>query len=68
MMTYEAMLRCIRGNISGVGFKILLDLFASSPQPLRFQELPYQFREPHASVPSRLRIGVADFGACGVDW
>jgi dolichol-phosphate mannosyltransferase len=48
MMTYEAMLRCIRGNISGVGFKILLDLFASSPQPLRFQELPYQFRERHA--------------------
>jgi dolichol-phosphate mannosyltransferase len=48
MMTHEAMLRCIRGNISGVGFKILLDLFASSPQPLRFQELPYQFRERHA--------------------
>jgi dolichol-phosphate mannosyltransferase len=48
MMTHEAMLRCIRGNISGIGFKILLDLFASSPQPLRFQELPYQFRERHA--------------------
>ena len=48
MLTHEAMLRCIRGNISGIGFKILLDLFASSPQPLRFQELPYQFRERHA--------------------
>jgi dolichol-phosphate mannosyltransferase len=48
MMTHEAMLRCIRGNLSGIGFKILLDLFASSPQPLRFQELPYQFRERHA--------------------
>ncbi len=31
-------------NLSGLGFKILVDLFASSPRPLRFKELPYQFR------------------------
>ena len=31
-------------NLSGVGFKILLDLFASSPRPLRFKELPYRFQ------------------------
>ncbi len=31
-------------RLSGQGFKILLDLFASSPQPLRFKELPYEFR------------------------
>lgn len=31
-------------NLSGVGFKILLDLFASSPTPLRFKEIPYEFR------------------------
>jgi len=31
-------------QLSGIGFKILVDLFASSPQPLRFKELPYQFR------------------------
>ena len=31
-------------NLSGYGFKILLDLFASSPQPLRCKELPYEFR------------------------
>ncbi len=30
-------------HLSGRGFKILLDLFASSPHPLRFAELPYQF-------------------------
>jgi dolichol-phosphate mannosyltransferase len=30
--------------LSGIGFKILLDLFASSAQPLRYVELPYQFR------------------------
>lgn len=31
-------------NLSGYGFKILLDLFASSPQPLRVKELAYEFR------------------------
>lgn len=31
-------------NVSGIGFKILVDLFASSPRPLTFQELPYEFR------------------------
>jgi dolichol-phosphate mannosyltransferase len=31
-------------NLSGVGFKILLDLFASSPTPLRYMELPYRFQ------------------------
>src|SRR5215813_1696441 len=31
-------------HLSAVGFKILLDLFASSPEPLRFRELPFHFR------------------------
>ncbi len=47
MIRREAMTGAIR-NLSGIGFKILLDLFASSPQPLRFRELPYQFRERQA--------------------
>jgi len=34
-------------NLSGIGFKILLDLFASSPRPLRVKELAYQFRRRH---------------------
>src|SRR6516225_12035341 len=32
-------------HMSGQGFKVLLDLLASSPAPLRVQELPYSFRE-----------------------
>ena len=32
-------------RMSGHGFKILLDLFASTPQPFRYKELPYRFRE-----------------------
>jgi dolichol-phosphate mannosyltransferase len=38
--TFEAAVR----KLSAIGTKILMDLFASSPQPLRFKELPYSFR------------------------
>ncbi len=34
-------------DLSSVGFKILLDIIASSPQPLRVKELPYEFRNRH---------------------
>jgi len=35
-------------NLSNLGFKILLDLIASSPQPPRVKELSYEFRNRHA--------------------
>jgi dolichol-phosphate mannosyltransferase len=35
-------------RLSGLGFKILLDLFASSPRPLRCKEFPYTFRQRQA--------------------
>jgi len=38
---FEAALR----RMSGQGFKVLLDLLASSPEPPRVRELPYSFRE-----------------------
>ena len=38
------LLRSIVPRLSGYGYKILLDLFASSPRPLRFVEVPYSFR------------------------
>ncbi len=44
MIRREAFDRAVR-NLSGIGFKILLDLFTSYPGKLRFAELPYQFRE-----------------------
>jgi len=43
MLRREAFDGAVR-HLSGIGFKILLDLFASSPTPLEFKELPYQFR------------------------
>jgi dolichol-phosphate mannosyltransferase len=57
MITREAMARSVR-NLSGIGFKILVDLFASAPQPLRFVELPYVFRERTAGE-SKLDSAVA---------
>lgn len=38
--TFEHAMR----RLSGIGFKILLDLFASSETPLRFKEIPFTFR------------------------
>jgi dolichol-phosphate mannosyltransferase len=35
-------------DLSNIGFKILLDLIASSPRPLRIAETPYTFRTRHA--------------------
>ena len=35
-------------RVSGIGFKILFDLFASSPRPLKFKEVAYQFRSRNA--------------------
>lgn len=32
-------------RMSGQGFKILLDLFASAPRPLRFREFAFRFRQ-----------------------
>jgi dolichol-phosphate mannosyltransferase len=47
MIRRDAFSAAVR-NLSEIGFKILLDLFASSPQPLRFKELPYEFRTRYA--------------------
>lgn len=44
MITREALERTVR-QLSGEGYKILLDLFASARPPLRYAELPYTFRQ-----------------------
>jgi dolichol-phosphate mannosyltransferase len=45
-------------HLSGVGFKLLLDLLASAPEPLRLRELPYRFR-PRSRGESKLDSRVA---------
>jgi dolichol-phosphate mannosyltransferase len=44
-MLRREVLEGVLRRLSGQGFKILLDILASSPRPLRFRELPYEFRE-----------------------
>lgn len=46
MIRREALQGSVR-NLSAIGFKILVDLFASSPRPLRVRELPFEFGERH---------------------
>jgi dolichol-phosphate mannosyltransferase len=58
MVRREALLRCVRAGMSGVGFKILLDLFAASPTPLRYAEVPYTFGQRHSGE-SKLDTNVA---------
>ncbi len=43
MMRRQVFENAVR-RLSGQGFKILLDLLASSPEPVRLKELPFQFR------------------------
>jgi dolichol-phosphate mannosyltransferase len=40
----RAFFRQVAQRLSGTGFKILVDLLASSPRPLRVREVPYHFR------------------------
>ena len=58
MIRREVAVRCVRAGVSGVGFKILLDLFATAPTPLRFRELPYRFGN-RRSGESKLDTNVA---------
>jgi dolichol-phosphate mannosyltransferase len=44
-MLRRGVLEGVLRRLSGQGFKILLDILASAPEPLRLKELPYEFRE-----------------------
>jgi dolichol-phosphate mannosyltransferase len=44
-MCRREVFECAMRRMSGQGFKVLLDLLASSPAPLRVSEIPYSFRE-----------------------
>lgn len=48
-------------RLSGTGFKILLDILTSSPEPLRTVELPYRFRSRRAGESKLDRRATQDF-------
>ena len=66
LLRREAFDRRMR-DLSGIGFKILLDLFASSPNPLRFCELPYQFRPRRAGASKLDAHAMWDYGMLLLD-
>ncbi|MGE0621440.1 MAG: glycosyltransferase [Pseudomonadales bacterium] len=66
MITRDAFEACMR-NLSGIGFKILMDLFASSPEPLRFRELPYTFGTRHAGESKLDNQALWDYGMLLLD-
>ena len=37
-------------HLSNIGFKILIDMLASSPRPLQIREIPFQFRIRHTGA------------------
>ncbi len=47
MIRREVFLECVY-DLSQQGYKVLLDIIASSPRPLRIRELPYRFRNRRA--------------------
>jgi len=47
-MLHRGVFERSRERLSAIGFKLLADLFASHPGPVRFEELPYQFRPRNA--------------------
>lgn len=66
MLRRDVVHQCAR-RLSALGFKILVDFFASSEQPLRFKELPYTFRNRIAGE-SKLDNQVAwDYGMLLLD-
>ena len=66
MIRREAFERAVRG-LSGIGFKLLLDLLASARPPLRVRELAYSFR-PREVGESKLDARVAvDFALMLLD-
>ncbi|MCI5167229.1 MAG: glycosyltransferase family 2 protein [Candidatus Electrothrix sp. GM3_4] len=66
MIRREAMMQRVR-KLSSVGFKILLDLFASSSTPMRFLELPYTFKARHAGESKLGTRALLEFGMLLLD-
>jgi dolichol-phosphate mannosyltransferase len=54
-------------KLSGVGFKILLDIVASSPKPLRVAEVPYKFRVREAGESKIGALVAMEYGSLLLD-
>jgi dolichol-phosphate mannosyltransferase len=66
MIRREAFLDSVY-DLSQQGYKILLDIMASAPHPLRVKELPYRFRERRAGESKVDSLILAEYGMLLVD-
>lgn len=57
----------LAGNLTGQGFKILLDLVLSSPAPLRVMEIPSVFRQRAAGESKLDALVLMQFGGLLID-
>ena len=61
MLRREVLTGAVR-NLSGLGFKILLDLIASTKTPLKIAEVPYTFRDRFAGESKLDSTAMWEFG------
>lgn len=54
-------------RLSALGFKILIDVFASAPRPLTWRELPFRFRTRHAGESKLDSVVMWDFAMLLLD-
>jgi dolichol-phosphate mannosyltransferase len=66
-MMHRAVFERAVHKLSGIGFKILADLFASSPEPLKFKELPFKFRTRTAGESKLDSVTGWDYGMLLLD-
>jgi dolichol-phosphate mannosyltransferase len=66
MMRRDAFMTAAR-RLSSLGFKILLDIFASAPAPLKFKEVPYKFRTRFAGESKLDSVAMWDYGMLLLD-
>jgi dolichol-phosphate mannosyltransferase len=61
MLKREVLDRSVR-DLSGIGFKILLDILATTKQPLRIAEVPYHFRDRFAGESKLDEMVIWEYG------
>lgn len=66
-MLRRSVIDAVVHDLSGLGFKILLDIFASAPERLRFRELPYEFRDRLAGDSKLDNHALWDYGMLLLD-
>ena len=66
-MLPRALFEQLAANLTGQGFKILLDLTLSSPAPLRVAEIPFVFREREAGESKLDALVLAQFAGLLLD-